>query len=171
MTKPSLKIFIGVIVLFVFIYIGIPFEIENPLIESISKVLSFAVVFFLLYLLFKQVRKFSFEGLRLGGYIFLGLLSLLFVLGALLNEIWITQKNERNSFYTIEIWTNNSGTKIYRQMRETSGSIYDYRDRLVIYEFNANNRISINANVENYDCAWTVEDIREKSKRKLERLE
>ncbi len=164
MTKPLLKILTGVIVLFVFIYIGVPFEIKNPFVESISKVFSFALVFFLLYLLFKQVRKFSFAGLLLGGYIFLGLLSLLFFMGALWNDIWINQKNERNSFYTLQICTNNSGTKILRQMRETSGSIFDYRDRLVIYEFDEDNRISINTNIKNYDGPWTVENIEEKLK-------
>ena len=164
MTKPLLKILTGVIVLFVFIYIGVPFEIENPFVESISKVFSFALVFFLLYLLFKQVRKFSFAGLRLGGYIFLGVLSLLFLMGALWNDIWINQKNERNSFYTLQVCINNSGTKILRQMRETSGSIFDYRDRLVIYEFDEDNRISINTNIKNYDGPWTVENIEEKGK-------
>ncbi len=164
MTKPLLKILTGVIVLFVFIYIGVPFEIKNPFVESISKVFSFALVFFLLYLLFKQVRKFSFAGLLLGGYIFLGLLSLLFFMGALWNNIWINQKNERNSFYTLQICTNNSGTKILRQMRETSGSIFDYRDRLVVYEFDEDNRISINTNIKNYDGPWTVENIEEKLK-------
>lgn len=171
MTKPSLKILTGVIVLFGFIYTGIPFEIENPLIESIFKVLSFSLVFFLLYLLFKQVQKFSNEGLRLGGYIFLGHLSLLFVLGTLWNDIWITQKNERNSFYTLEVWTNGSGIKILRQLRETSGSIYDYRDRLVIYDLDTKNRISINTNVENYDGPWTVLKVGEENKDKLGRLE
>lgn len=171
MTKPSLKILTGLIVLFIFIYTGVPFEIENPFIESISKVLSFSLVFFLLYLLFKQVRKLSFAGLRLGGHVFLGLLSFLFILGALWNDLWITQKNERNSFYTLEVWTNNSETKILRQMRETSGSIYDYRDKLVIYEFDANNRISINTNIKRHDKPWTVQETGEESKHKLGRLE
>ena len=171
MTKPLLKILTVVIVLFVFIYTGIPFEIENPIFESILKLLSFAIVFFSLYLMFKQVRKLNIQGLRLGLNVFLGLLSLLLFFGALWNDIWITEKNERNSFYTLEICTNNSGTKILRQMRETSGSIYDYRDRLVIYEFNENNRISINTDIENYNGPWTVENINEKSKQKLVRLE
>lgn len=156
MTKTLLKILTGVIVLFVFIYTGVPFEIESPFIESIFKVLSFAIIFFLLYLLLKQVHKLSFAGLRFGGYIILGLLSFLFFMGAILNNIWITKKNERNSFYTLEIWTSDSGIKILRQLRETSGSIYDYRDRLVIYEFDANNRISINTSLDNHNGPWTV---------------
>lgn len=161
----------GVIVLIILIYTGVPFEIEDSLIDSIFKVLSFGLVFFLLYLLFKQVRKLSNEGLRIGGYVLLGLFLLLFALGALWNDIWITQKNERNTFYTLEVWTNKSGIKILRQLRETSGSIYDYRDRLVIYEFDANNRISINTNMDNYYGPWTVLKVGEENKNKLVRLE
>ena len=171
MTKPLLKILTGVIVLIILIYIGVPFEFEDALLDSIFKVLSFGLVFFLLYLLFKQVWKLGNEGLRIGGYILLGLFSLLFVLGALWNNIWITEKNERNTFYTLEVWTNKSGIKVLRQLRETSGSIYDYRDRLVIYEFDANNRISINTNVDNYDGPWTVLKVGEENKNKLVRLE
>lgn len=156
MTKPLLKILTGVIVLFIFIYTGVPFEIENTFIESICKVLSFGLVFFLLYILFKQVNKLSSEGLRIGGIVFLGVFSLFFILGAMWNDIWITKRCERNTFSTFEIWTNQSGTKILRQIRKTSGSIYDYRDRLVIYEYNANNRISINTNIDNYNGPWTV---------------
>ena len=171
MTKPLFKILTGVIVLIILIYIGVPFEIEDALLDSIFKVLSFGLVFFLLYLLFKQVRKLGNEGLRIGGYVLLGLFSLLFLLGALWNDIWITEKNERNTFYTLEVWTNKSGIKILRQLRETSSSIYDYRDRLVIYEFDANNRISINTNVDSYDGPWTVLSVGEENKNKLGRLE
>ena len=156
MTKPLLKLLTGVIALVILIYTGIPFEIEDPIIESTFKVISFGLIFFLLYLLFNQARKLSNERMRFGVYLFLGLLSILFVFGAILNHIWITQKNERNSFYTLEVWTNPSGLKILRQIRETSGSIYDYRDRLVIYEFDENNRISINTSVDNYEGPWTV---------------
>lgn len=77
-------------------------------------------------------------------------------MGAISNNIWITKKNERNSYYTQEIWTSDSGNKILRQLRETSGSIYDYRDRLVVYEFDANNRISINTDLDNHNGPWTV---------------
>ena len=41
MTKPLLKIFIGVAV---FVYTGMPFEINNPTIKSVFRPLSFAFV-------------------------------------------------------------------------------------------------------------------------------
>lgn len=156
MMKPLPKILIGILVLCVFIYIGIPFEIEDPSIESILRILSFAFIFYLIYILFKQTKKFNNIGFRIATYAILGILFLLFIIGALWNDIWVFEKNERNSFYNLEVCTNQSGRKILRQLRETSGSIYDYRDRLVIYEFNNKNRISINTNVAYYNGPWTV---------------
>ena len=158
MTKPLFKILLGILILIVFIYTGIPFEIDNPKTETIFKILSFALVFFLLYNLFRQVEKFNHILLRFSIYITLGLLSLLIIIGAIWNNIWVFEKNERNSWNTFQIYTNENGKKIHRQVRETSGSIYDYRDRLIIYEFDKNNRISINTNLKNHRETWTIED-------------
>ena len=171
MMKPLLKILIGILVLIVFIDIGIPFEIENPIIESILRTLSFAIIFFLLYMLFQQTKKFNNSGFRIVTYTILGLLSFLFLLGALWNDIWVFEKNERNTWYNLEVCTNQSGKKILRQMRETSGSIYDYRNRLVVYEFDKNNRISINTNVKNYSGPWTVVVVKNNKKQRMQRLE
>ena len=164
MMKPLPKILIGILILFVFIYTGIPFEIENPAIESILRTLSFALIFYLLYIHFKQAIKFNNSGFRITAYTILGLLSFLFIIGAFWNDIWVFEKNERNTWYNLEVCTNQSGKKILRQIRETSGSIYDYRDRLVIYEFDKNNRISINTNVAFYKGPWTV--VNEKNNKK-----
>ena len=171
MTKPLLKILFGVIALFVFIYIGIPFEIDNAVTESIFRTLSFALIFVLLFLLFKQANKINKKAIRITNYIALGMLAFIFVLGALWNNIWVFEKNETNAWYNLEVCTNSSGTKILRQIRETSGSIYDFRDRLVLYEFDENNRISINTNVKNYDGPWTVVNLIDNSKQKVQRLE
>lgn len=168
MTKPLLKILFGILVLFVFIYIGIPFEIENSTTEAIFRSVSFVLIFTLLYFIFRQARKLNHKGLRITNYLVLGFLSLLFVLGAMWNDIFVG--NPHGNWYNLEVCTNESGTKILRQMRETSGSIYDYRDRLVLYEFDKNNCISINTNVNYYNGPWTVVD-RKNNKQKAQRLE
>ncbi|WP_107039887.1 hypothetical protein [Brumimicrobium mesophilum] len=158
MMKPLFKILIGILVLFIFIYTGIPFEVQNPKIESIFRILSFTLIFFLLFTLFKQVKKLNHSLLKFTTYVTLGLLSLLFIFGAIWNNIIVFEKNERNSWNNMQIYTNEKGTKIIRQIRETSGSIYDYRDRLVIFEFDKNNRISINTNLKDHRETWTIED-------------
>ncbi len=156
MSQPMLKIALGIIVLLVFIYTGIPFEIEDPIVESIARMLSFALIFYLLYILFKQAKKMTHNRFRKATSIILGCFTFVFILGASLNNLLVFEKNERNTWTNWATCTNRSGIKIMRQIRETSGSIYDYRDRLVIYEFDQNNRISITTNVKNFSGPWVV---------------
>lgn len=169
MTKPLRKILIGLLVLFVFIYTGIPFEIESSTTEAVFRTLSFVLIFTILFFLFKQAMKINNKAFRFVNYIVLSLLSLLFIIGAMWNDILVG--NPHGNWYNLEVCTNKSGTKILRQMRETSGSIYDYRDRLVIYEFDKNNRISINTNVKYYNGPWTVVDDKNNKKQKVQHLE
>ena len=137
---------------------GIPFEIENPTTEAIFRTISFGLIFTLLFLLFRNISKLHYIVIRFITALLLGVLSLLFVIGAIWNDILVG--NPRGNWYTLEVCTNKSGTTILRQMRETSGSIYDYRDRLVVYEFDKNNRISINTNMKYYNGPWTVVEVR-----------
>ena len=104
MTKPLLKILFGVIALFVFIYIGIPFEIDNAVTESIFRTLSFALIFVLLFLLFKQANKINKKAIRITNYIALGMLAFIFVLGALWNNIWVFERaNTLNEVAKLQI--------------------------------------------------------------------
>lgn len=147
------KIIIGITLLITFMYTGIPFEIGDPFVESIFRVVTYLIVFMLLYYVYTQTSNVINQFVRVGLKGLLGGLFFLFVIGAMWN-IFV----ERN-WSNMEIYTNESGTKILKQMRETSGSIYDYRDRLVIYEFDENNRISINSDVRYFDGPWTVVDV------------
>jgi hypothetical protein len=166
MTKPLYKLLFGIIVLLIFIFIGIPFEIEKPSTEAIFRTISFVLIFSILFLLFRQARKLNYRATRIVSYLVLGILSFLFIIGAMWNDILVG--NPRGNWYNLEVYTNKSGTKILRQMRETSGSIYDYRDRLVIYEFDENNRISINTNLKNHRGPWDVVDKNSIAKRKTQ---
>lgn len=159
---------IGIFILFVFIYTGIPFEIKNPTTDVIFRLISFILIFTMLYFLFKQVKKIQITGLRKSFYIVLSLFSALFLIGAMWNDI--LRGNPHGNWYNLEICTNKSGVKILRQMRETSGSIYDYRDRLVIFEFDESNRISINTNVHYFEGPWIVLDAEKKYKEKVQGL-
>ena len=57
------------------------------------------------------------------------------------------------------VFTNEKGQKIISQFRETSGSIYDYRERLIIYELANKNRISIAWTKKRMSGVWKVKDI------------
>jgi len=158
MSKGLFKILIGIALLLVFIYTGIPFEFEDRIFDSILRMISFLLIFILIYFIFKEVKKVKTKGIRIIFYPVLGLFSVLFILGGSWNDV--TRGNSHGNWFNLEICTNESGTTILRQMRETSGSIYDYRDRIVLYEFNSNNRISINTNASYYEGPWEVLDIR-----------
>lgn len=158
--KPLLKILIGIFILLFFLHFGIPFEFKNPTIESIFSIFSFSLIFFLIYILFKKVRLFKIRVLRILTFALLSFLSFLFLIGTYWNNVWVSEKNERNTWKNLEIHENQSGTKILRQVRKTSGSIFDYRDRLVLYEFDKNNRISINTSIDFFNGPWKVIDLR-----------
>jgi hypothetical protein len=61
------------------------------------------------------------------------------------------------------IYTNRKGNKVISQFRETSGSIYDYRDRLILYEFPKNNRVSIEWSKKLMNGEWQVRDVNKDS--------
>lgn len=58
------------------------------------------------------------------------------------------------------IYRNNNGLKIVSQFRETSGSINDFRKRLVVYEFRNHNRISVNWYTDWMHGLWEVHDLK-----------
>ena len=151
-----IKIAVGVIVLLCLIRIGIPFEFKNHILDSFFRTTSFALVFLLIYKLFKLNKFVRHKGIRILSLIFISGLCFLFILGAMWNNILRT--SDSRDWYNLEICSNSNGRKILRQIRETSGSIYDYRDRLVIFEFSKENRISININFEKYksNCNCTT---------------
>jgi hypothetical protein len=62
-----------------------------------------------------------------------------------------------------QIYTNQNGTKVIYQFRETSGSIYDYRERLILHEFSNGNRISIEWKKKLMHGTWIVKDLRKDS--------
>mgnify|MGYP000507125020 CR=1 FL=1 len=148
------KILAGIILLLGFIYTGIPFEIENPNLDMVFRVISFLIVFTLIYFVLRKAQNVKTKIIRLALFSLIGFFSILFILGTFWNDV--LRKSSHGTWYNLEICVNEFGTKILRQIRETSGSIYDYRDRVVLYEFNDYNRISINTNVNYYRGPWTV---------------
>jgi hypothetical protein len=57
-----------------------------------------------------------------------------------------------------QIYTNQKGIKVISQFRETSGSIYDFRERLILHEFANGNRISIEWRKKRMHGIWDVID-------------
>lgn len=61
------------------------------------------------------------------------------------------------------IYTNNKNEKVISQWRETSGSIYDYRDRKIIADY-GQFRISFDCNAKKLKGVWTEYDTRNNTK-------
>ena len=57
------------------------------------------------------------------------------------------------------IYTNDKNEKVVSQWRETSGSIYDYRDRKIIADY-GQFRISFDCNTKKLKGIWTEYDTR-----------
>lgn len=169
MGRKLVIILTGIILLVVFIYSGIPFEIENGNTDAIFRTISFIFIFIFTFFLFRTVRKMKNNVIRIPLFTILGMFTLLFIIGCLWNDI--LRDNPRGNWYNINIYTNSVGTKIYGQMRETSGSIYDYRYRIKIYEFDENNCISINTKPNYYNGPWTVLNLKTNTTQKLNEIE
>ncbi len=57
------------------------------------------------------------------------------------------------------IYTNRKGTRVISQFRRTSGSIYDYRERLIFYDSGNGNRISMEWGKKRMHGNWVVKDL------------
>ena len=78
----------------------------------------------------------------------------------------LTWSNYHPMWQDLKIYTNKRNEKVISQWRETSGSIYDYRDRKIIAEY-SQFRISLNINTKNLAGIWTEYDVEKNSKTKI----
>jgi len=157
MRKLIFKLLIKFIILYVFILIGFPFEIENLWIDFLLKFTLFGMSFFIIYLGFKEVKKLENKIVRVIFRILISSFLVLFFLGLFTNNLFKTPGTP--DWYNLEVYTNKKGHKILYQLKETSGSIWDYRERFVVYEFNDKNRISINWSSKYLKNKWKVYDV------------
>ena len=70
----------------------------------------------------------------------------------------LTASNYPPMWQDTTIYTNDKGETVISEWRETSGSIYDYRDRKIIADY-GQFRISFDCNVKNLKGIWTEHNI------------
>jgi hypothetical protein len=141
------------------LFVGTPFEFLNYTAETIATYV--AIILFLLLFIFlfrrilqvkNSVAKWTAFGLLIliaVPYFFVGLRAALMP--------WSTRNPRWEDLY---IYTNHKNEKVISQWRETSGSIYDYRDRNIIADYEKF-RISLNCDVKKLSGTWTVFDTRD----------
>lgn len=103
-------------------------EFKSNLIEIIAELIVLTINIFLLI---KIYQNFQHKSLRLIAYCITSLITIL----SLLN-ISVLLKENNSRYESYEIVSENKFYKKFNQMRETSGSIYDYRTRIIYLDNN-----------------------------------
>jgi len=139
--KQILLIGFGLCFLIFWLIVGYPLEINNLSAERIITILFFLIIVCSILVIYRSIIRMNNKIIKI---------SLLVVLiGVSLIYSWIGLWTFMISYDKGPIWedtviyTNNNGDKVISQFRETSGSIYDYRERFILGEFSYKNRISI----------------------------
>jgi len=150
--KNVIYITIGIIFLIVAFVVGTPLEFINPIADTIftfALIILFIALFILLYIKLKQVEKKNTK------WILGGLLTLVTIpyLWTCLWTLIITGGNYHPMWQDISIYTNKDGDKVISEWRETSGSIYDYRDRQILADL-GQFRISYDSNRRKLKGDW-----------------
>ena len=153
-TKSSMfyLISIGLMFLLTLLFVDSPFEFLNVTAYKIANCVNMFLFLLLFILLFRQIRRLE---NKIAKRITSGLLFILaipyFFIG--LWTIFLVTSNNPPLWQDLIIYTNENNEKVISQWRRTSGSIYDYRDRKMIFEM-GEFRISFDYNVEKLKGIW-----------------
>lgn len=157
----KISIYIGIAFLITALVVGTPFEFLNSTADTIATILFILFVVVLFIILFRLARRIEKKKIK---WLTTGLLTLLAIpyLWTCLWILMITGGNYHPMWQDISIYTNKDGEKIISQWRETSGSIYDYRDRKILKDF-GQFRISFDCNRRKLKGDWREYNIESRS--------
>jgi len=138
---------------------GTPFEFKNEQEDTIATLVQgfFVVIVFAIVVYFS--RNITIKLLKIAIASVTSLLGILYIL----NGLWISlilTSNYHPMWQDLIVYENKSGTKIIKQWRRTSGSIYDYRTQKVIADYGSF-KIFILSNTNNLEGVWKVHKIEE----------
>ena len=147
----------GLTFLVAIFFIGTLFEFLNPFVCAIAFYLALLFILCLFVFLFKKTKRI---GNKFFKWILLGSLTTVaipyFIIG-----VWnliMFSSYPPPMWEDVKVYTNDKNEKVISQWRETSGSIYDYRDRKIIADF-GQFRISFNCNAKKLKGIWTESEI------------
>ena len=158
MNRKLVLIFIGLTFLTTALFVGTPFEFLNVTADTIASCIIILLFLLLFILLFRQIRRLDNKAFK---WTTLGLLIVL-AIPYLFIGLWTTllvASNYHPMWQNVKVYTNDKDQKVISQWRETSGSIYDYRDRKILADF-GEFRISFDCNAKNLRGIWTEYDIK-----------
>lgn len=157
--KKIIILVLGIAFLTVWVFVDLSVE-NQTLINGTFLTLVFISLFTLLFFaLIQTVRKFQSKLVQIVFSIPLFALSIIYCLLGYIALFEIGMPNWEDT----HIYTNNDGTKVIYQFREISGSIYDFRERLVLYEFTEDIRLSKSWSKDSMTGTWEVYNLNENS--------
>ena len=154
--KNLIIIYTALILLAAGLFIGSPIEFLDITVDRIMKIVLVLVILFCFYRLFRLSGVIEIKIIK---WVTRFLIVILFIL-YLLNGFWTvyTTSDYYPKWKDLEVYTNKNGQKVISESRETSPTVYDYRNRKILLE-NNQFRISTDFPEEKMDGVWTVHDI------------
>lgn len=122
--KNKTPIIISFLLFSIYFLVNPIIEFKSNNIEISSKILV-SIVWFLIFI--RLVNKAEFKKVRVVSKL---TIWIFFAINMLILITNFGKNTSRNTYYTIKQNSNNE----FNQLRETSGSIYDYRTRIIYYE-------------------------------------
>ena len=151
-------IVLGLLFLTLWLIIGYPLEINNLGADRVVTILFSILIAVLIFLTFRLVNRLKRKVAKIAFLTFLISISTIYALNGLWTYLISYEKGP--VWEDRQIYTNQKGQKVISQFRETSGSIYDYRERLILRELSDKNRVSIEWTKKLMHGIWEVKDIK-----------
>jgi hypothetical protein len=122
--------------------IGSPIEVLNPIPHRIITIVAGVLILTLFVYLYRVGMKLKGKATRRIAIVVISIVALPYFLIGLYTSLFVL-----SSYYPlwedVVVYTNVEGETVISQFRRTSGSIYDYRNRMVIKDFCNGYRISL----------------------------
>lgn len=157
MNKKLILIFLGLTFLTTALFVGTPFEFLNVTTDTIATFIIMLLFLLLFILLFRQIKRLDNKFLKRTTLVVIIVLAVPYLFVGLWTTLLVAS-NYHPMWQDVTVYTNDKDQKVISQWRETSGSIYDYRDRKIISEF-GEFRISFDCNAKNLKGIWTEYNI------------
>ena len=145
MNRNPIIIIVCVSLLITLLIAGFPVEIKNQFSERIARIITSILIGIIFFILIRLSKKISTRKTRLPIRVGISIVLIPYIFICVYNVSTAMSKNYE-TWKDISIVENENGDKISYQFRETSGSIYDYRYRIIYFE-NEFIRISRNSNI------------------------
>ena len=158
MNKKLILIFLGLTFLTTVFLAGSPFEFLDVTADTIATSIMMVLFLFLFIVLFRQILRLDKKVYKRTAFGLLTLLAIPYLFIGLWTAL-LTWSNYHPMWQDLFIYTNDKNEKVISQWRETSGSIYDYRDRKIIADY-GQFRISFDCNAKKLKGIWTEYDTR-----------